>query len=692
MAEVHINSLDAGNHLYLQANDHSNVPIVGFKLAGSENYKLWSTAMKIALKDSSEREFNILTLLPACTCVAHGGVLKHNQLVRVMQFLIGLNDVYQPTRSNLLARDPLPNVKEAFVVVSREESHRGLAPGKFPAKNPDAFLNGYPAGFMKNPNLSKQSSFVKKFSGNNVDVSQNASTSTGTMSISFTNEQMMKILSLINEKPAANVFGSMAGFDESKCYIQNFKLGKIVGTGSESGGLYMFYCDNSGKSSVHICTSDVVCYVSKELWHCRLGHPADQVLFVLSDKIGSKFGHHVSAYDICHKAKQTRELGDLIHLDVWGPYKVTSRDGYKYFLTIIDDFSKAVWVYLIKTKTKVFDCIESFFKMILTQFGISVEIVRSDNGTEFVNNKVSDLFTSVGIIYQTSYSYTPQQNGIVARKHKHLLPSSILSGASPFKMVYGKEPSLSHWRDFGCLCYSTVLNNSDKFGFRDVRFYENVFPFKMQDSSKNTCESDDTSTKVNFLNFFNTKSSQSPNDEEGDTSNEDDNAGAVSNLEITKVRRSTRPKVTPVRFNDFVVNNNVISGLEKFVCYSKLSSMNYCFLTNLNKSVEPKSYIDACNDENWINAMNQEMEALHRNNTWVLADLSVRRKVIEVYMSLPPGYYDKNETKQNTVLSVVETEKDKYLSNMIEYQKLVGKLIYLSVTRPDIACDVHCLS
>ncbi|GJW20343.1 reverse transcriptase domain-containing protein [Tanacetum coccineum] len=206
------------------------------------------------------REFVILTLLPTCTCAAHEGVLKYNQLVRLMQFLMGLNDIYQPTRSNLLARDPLPDVKEAFVVVSREESHRGLAPGKMSAKNHAAFvakanngnnnfnnsrrvntnnninrgpnlnlvckhcclivltiercyeLNGYPAGFKRNPNLSKQSGFVKKFCGNNVDVSQNAFTSSGTMSASFTNDQMMKLLNLINEKPVVNVSGSMADF------------------------------------------------------------------------------------------------------------------------------------------------------------------------------------------------------------------------------------------------------------------------------------------------------------------------------------------------------------------------------------------------------------------------------------------------------------------------------------------------
>ncbi|GKA64600.1 ribonuclease H-like domain-containing protein [Tanacetum coccineum] len=490
MAEVLINSLDAGNPLYLQNNDHYNLPIVGFKLTGFENYKMWSTAMKIALKGKNKicfidgtcvkpvtsvvlpqqwkrcnaivlgwilslkqgelfvpkyyyslnyllREFDILSLLPACTCVAHEGVLKHNQLVRLMQFLMGLNDVYQPTRSNLLARDPLPDVNEAFVVVSREETHRGLALGKMSAINPTAFvartnngnnnfnnnrrantnnnsnrgpnpnlvckhcglightiercyeLNGYHVGFKKNPNLSKQSGFVKKFSGNNVYVSQNASTSSGTMSASFTNEQMMKLLSLINEKHAANVSGSMAGkmpsffnnstyfnlhIDKFLCaksnaYVYNvtlgwiidsganqhmtvstknilrltenmvlfdvlvipeytdLKLGKIVGAGSESDSLYMFNCNSNGKSFSGLCNFGVVCYVSKELWHCKLSHPANQVLSVLSDKIRFKSGDHVSTCDICHKAKQTREpfplsdhksvkMDDLIHLDV----------------------------------------------------------------------------------------------------------------------------------------------------------------------------------------------------------------------------------------------------------------------------------------------------------------------------------------------------------------------------------------
>ncbi|GKE65429.1 ribonuclease H-like domain-containing protein, partial [Tanacetum coccineum] len=317
-----------------------------------------------------------------------------------------------------------------------EESHKGLAPDKLSAKTPAVFLN---------PNLSKQYSFVKKFSGNNVDVSQTASTSTGIMSASFTNGQMMKLLSLIDEKPAANTnyymynvtLGWIIDFDANQhmtvstknmfnvvdisslrltvghpngtmakiaaigslkltkhvvlfdvlvvSEYNDLKLRKIARTGSESGRLYMFDCENSGKSAAGLCNSGVVCYVSKELWHCRLGHPANQVLLVLSDKIGFKSGNHVCACDIYHKAKQTKEpfllsdhksnkLGDLVHLDVW-----------------------VVWVYLLKTKVDVFDCIEFFLKMVYTQFGINVKVVRSDNDT------------SVGIIHQSSCSYTPQQ-------------------------------------------------------------------------------------------------------------------------------------------------------------------------------------------------------------------------------------------------------------------------------------------
>lgn len=56
-----------------------------------------------------------------------------------------------------------------------------------------------------------------------------------------------------------------------------------------------------------------------------------------------------------------------------------------------------------------------------TQFGCQVKLVRSDNGTEFLNNDLTPFLASLGIINQTSGVKTPQQNGVVERKQRHLL-------------------------------------------------------------------------------------------------------------------------------------------------------------------------------------------------------------------------------------------------------------------------------
>ncbi|GJW15260.1 hypothetical protein Tco_0019393, partial [Tanacetum coccineum] len=88
------------------------------------------------------------------------------------------------------------------------------------------------------------------------------------------------------------------------------------------------------------------------------------------------------------------------------------------------------------------------------------------------------------------------------------------------------------------------------------------------------------------------------------------------NNDVSNLRRSSRPFVFPRNFNDFVVDSKVKYGLEKFVNYSHLSKRNYCFATMLNKGFEPKTYFEASEHKHWVDAMNAEMDALYRNNTW----------------------------------------------------------------------------
>lgn len=87
------------------------------------------------------------------------------------------------------------------------------------------------------------------------------------------------------------------------------------------------------------------------------------------------------------------------------------------------------------------------------------------------------------------------------------------------------------------------------------------------------------------------------------------------------LRRSNRTSSLPKRLDDFVIEGKVRYGLDKVVNYSRLSSDLFNFATSLNKSVEPRNFYDASQDQNWVNAMNLEMEALYRNRTWELTDL-----------------------------------------------------------------------
>ncbi|GJU54683.1 ribonuclease H-like domain-containing protein [Tanacetum coccineum] len=75
------------------------------------------------------KQFDALVQLPRCTCHAAEDFKMHNQLMKLMQFLIGLDNSYMQLRSNILSRDPLPDAKGAYVLISSEESHRAVVTG-----------------------------------------------------------------------------------------------------------------------------------------------------------------------------------------------------------------------------------------------------------------------------------------------------------------------------------------------------------------------------------------------------------------------------------------------------------------------------------------------------------------------------------------------------------------------------------
>ena len=80
---------------------------------------------------------------------------------------------------------------------------------------------------------------------------------------------------------------------------------------------------------------------------------------------------------------KTLAIFELVYCDLWGPYRTVSSCGASYFLTIVNDFSRAVWIYLLVDKKEVSSMLRRFLAMVERQFAQQVKILRSDNMTEF---------------------------------------------------------------------------------------------------------------------------------------------------------------------------------------------------------------------------------------------------------------------------------------------------------------------
>ncbi|GJT96324.1 putative RNA-directed DNA polymerase [Tanacetum coccineum] len=237
------NNIDQYDLLFLHSNDTNGVPIIGFKLEGTENYKVFSKNAKIMWDELEEtyskqdasvifnmyykihslsqsrsalseyyhkfnalwRQYDSLVNLPDCVCENSDKIKEHNQLLKLMQFLIGLDEVYAPIRSTILTTDPIPDVRGAFATLSRDESHIGSQNSSLPKAGilPLYFeLVGYPPNF-------KKSSFNKNSSSSNA-VSGNKDQST---SNSFTDDQFKKLMALISDKSGSSSMpANIAGF------------------------------------------------------------------------------------------------------------------------------------------------------------------------------------------------------------------------------------------------------------------------------------------------------------------------------------------------------------------------------------------------------------------------------------------------------------------------------------------------
>ncbi|KAK2388029.1 putative mitochondrial protein [Trifolium repens] len=348
-------------------------------------------------------------------------------------------------------------------------------------------------------------------------------------------------------------------FNDHKCLIQDTCSKKMIGAAELNSGLYILKTPNIslGPNLSIPCINNISHIVSSleshrndecNVWHKRLGHASfDKMIEINKNFPCVKIAKSSIPCDTCFYAKQKRlpfthsstvstHNFDIVHMDIWGPLAIPSMLGFKYFFTIVDDRSRFTWIYLMKLKSEASTHIKSFHAMVKTQFNTNIKCIRTNNGTEFL---LKDFYNENGILHQCSCVATPQQNGIVERKHQHILgtarallfqsnlpkifwahavahavhiinrlPTPFLSQKSPYQMLYDVLPDLNNLKVFGSLVFASTLQShrhkldsrsrkcislgfksgvkghilfdlksKEIFLSRDVIFFEHIFPY-----------------------------------------------------------------------------------------------------------------------------------------------------------------------------------------------------------------------
>lgn len=174
---------------------------------------------------------------------------------------------------------------------------------------------------------------------------------------------------------------------------QDCSTAKVLLKGTNRGGLYQF--DNVGTEKNPESSSFALLSASIPIWHQRLGHP----MFQTDNKIVSNnhllvSSKSMSVCNSCHVSKscklpfptsttQYHEPLSLIVSDLWGPSPELSKDGFRYYILLMDVYSHYTWIYPLTKKSDGLPVFITFKQKIENLLQRKIKKFQSDNGGEY---------------------------------------------------------------------------------------------------------------------------------------------------------------------------------------------------------------------------------------------------------------------------------------------------------------------
>ncbi|KAJ9565778.1 LOW QUALITY PROTEIN: hypothetical protein OSB04_001744, partial [Centaurea solstitialis] len=393
--------------------------------------------------------------------------------------------------------------------------------------------------------------------------------------------------------------------------------------------------------------------VSFDVWHRWLGHPGAAVFqFLLFCKFIACSSQTSSLYHACQLKKHCRLPFSLSTTK-------TSRVGFKYYVLFLDDFSHFLWVFPLRAKSEVFSIFTTFLVYVINQFKTDIQLFQCDNGREFNNQPLLDIFKTHGIKIRFSCSYTSQQNGkaectirtinntfhtsliqaslppklwveaLLSSVHTfNLFPSTTIQYKTPFEVLFGFSPSYSHLHVFACssilcLCLSRssacvyLDPSTDHYGYRcldlitqkviisrHVFFDETHFmflDFQPRPSSEDYDSFDINESLPSLSPVVDTSSPQ------------------LDNGPSTSVSSSQAPPAEPSGTSSTSSVSATPYG-HPMTTRSRTSSLKPKQIFNLSITSDisptPRSTAQAMCDPHWRAVMDAEMVVLLSNHTW----------------------------------------------------------------------------